>query len=161
MSSPRETGPATEEDDVDPLVQVLLDERDITRLCHRYATALDGRDWELLRTCFLADVVADYGGTGRCEGYQAVQDLCRRALSPLTRSQHLIGNVVVTVDGDRATSTCYLQAQHVRTGTPGGDNYIIAGAYADDLVRTGDGWRIAARRLETWWTDGNPAVVGR
>jgi SnoaL-like domain len=79
----------------------------------------------------------------------------------MSASQHLISNVVVRLDGDRAESSCYLQAQHVRTGTAGGDNFIIAGRYDDQLVRGPDGWRIRERRLAVLWTDGNPAVAGR
>lgn len=145
---------------MEPSVQVLLDEREITRLCYRYATALDDRDWGLLRSCFLPEAVADYEGLDPCEGYDAIEQLCRGALSQLTRSQHLIGNVHPAVDGDRATSECYLQAQHVLAGTPGGDTFIVAGRYSDELVRADGRWLIARRRLETWWTSGNPAVLG-
>jgi 3-phenylpropionate/cinnamic acid dioxygenase small subunit len=145
--------------DVDAFVQVLLDEREITKLCYRYATALDSRDWELLRSCFLPEAVAEYEGLESCEGYEAIEELCRGALARLTRSQHLIGNVYPLVDGKEATSECYLQAQHVRAGAPGGDTFIVAGRYSDELVRTEEGWRIARRRLATWWTSGNPAVL--
>ena len=86
---------------------------------------------------------------------------CRAALEPLDASQHLLGNHVVTVDGDEARSQCYLQAQHVRSGTPGGDNYIIAGTYTDELRRGTDGWKIARRRLTVTWTSGNPTVLAR
>ena len=65
-----------------------------------------------------------------------------------------------TVDGDEATGQCYFQAQHLKTGTPGGETFIIAGKYDDRLTRTAQGWRIRHRTLETWWTDGNAAVVG-
>lgn len=145
---------------MDAIVQLLLDEREITKLCHRYATALDSKDWALLRTCFLETAVADYEGIGECAGYDAIEALCRSALEPLTRTQHLIGNVYVVVDGREATCQCYLQAQHVKEGTAGGDLFVLAGRYSDALVRTDDGWRIAHRTLATWWTDGNPAVVG-
>lgn len=145
---------------MDGVLQLLLNEREITRLCYRYGKALDDRDWERLRSCFLPDAVADYEGLERCEGYEAIERVCRGALEPLTRSQHLIGNVFPTVDGDAATSECYLQAQHVQAGTPGGDTFIVAGRYSDELVRTEGGWRIARRRLETWWTSGNAGVFG-
>lgn len=138
----------------------LQDAFDITAVQVRYALALDARDWASLRTCFVPDAVAVYGDFGTFEGYDAIEALCRTALGPLTRSQHLLGNHASTVDGDRATAQCYFQAQHVKLGTDGGDNYIIAGRYEDLLERTPDGWRIRHRTLETWWTDGNPAVVG-
>lgn len=141
-------------------LQSLVDASAIRDVCTRYATALDDRDWELLSTCFTKDAVTVYEGIGECSGYDAIEELCKQALTPLTRTQHLLGNFASDVDGDLATAQCYLQAQHVREGTDGGDTYVIAGRYTDRLVRTDDGWRISWRRLETWWTDGNPAVVG-
>ena len=145
---------------MDAALQRLLDEHEITRLCYRYGAALDDRDWAALRTCFTDDAVTEYAGLGQFEGYAAIQGVCRTALGPLDRSQHLIGNVTAEVDGDTATARCYLHAQHVRTGTPGGDLYMLAGRYTDRLVRSPEGWRFVHRRLETWWTDGNEAVLG-
>jgi ketosteroid isomerase-like protein len=139
---------------------VLQDKQAITDVVHRYGYALDGRDWALLRTCFTPDVVGHYGGDP-LEGYEAIETLCRDTLEPMSVSQHLIGNVLVTVDGDGATSQCYLHAQHVLPDTPGGDQFIFAGRYLDKLVRTSGGWRIAERTLEAMWTSGNPAVLGR
>jgi ketosteroid isomerase-like protein len=144
---------------MDPTVQMLLDERDITRLCYRYGAALDDRDWPRLRACFTEDAVTEYQGLGRFEGYEAIEKVCQAALLPLDRSHHLIGNVTVEVDGDAATAQCYLHAQHVKAGTPGSDLYVVAGRYTDRLVRTAEGWRFTHRLLETWWTDGNAAVV--
>jgi hypothetical protein len=95
------------------------------------------------------------------KGYEAFERVWRRVLEPLAASQHLLGNFEVTVAADEATATatCYFQAQHVKPGTAGGDNYIVAGTYTDRHVRTPDGRRIAHRRLEVTWTEGNPAVL--
>ena len=144
---------------MDPTLQLLLDERDITRLCYRYGSAIDDRDWAALRTCFTEDAVTEYEGLGEFAGYDAIEKACQGAVNPLDRSQHVIGNVVVEVEGDTATAQCYLHAQHAKAGTPGGDLYVIAGRYTDSLVRTPDGLRFTRRRLETWWTEGNPAIV--
>jgi 3-phenylpropionate/cinnamic acid dioxygenase small subunit len=140
-------------------LSALLDRQAVVDVCVRYATALDQRDWKLLRTCFTADAEGDYDGIAPLHGYDAFEAVCRRALEPLAASQHLLGNFAVDVAGDEANSTCYFQAQHVKPGTPGGDNYIVAGSYTDRHVRTEDGWRIARRRLAVTWTDGNPAVL--
>lgn len=145
---------------MEPTLQALVDEAAIREVCTRYATALDDRNWELLSTCFTKDAVTVYEGIGECTGYDAIEELCRNSLIPLSRTQHLLGNFASEVDGDKATAQCYLQAQHVREGTEGGDKFILAGRYTDRLVRSEDGWRISWRRLETWWTDGNPAVIG-
>jgi 3-phenylpropionate/cinnamic acid dioxygenase small subunit len=140
-------------------VASLIDRQAVIDVCVRYATALDRRDWALLRTCFTSEAEGDYGNGRLVRGYDAIEQLCRAALEPLVVTQHLLGNFTVEVIGDEASSSCYLQAQHVRPGTPGGDNYVVAGTYIDRLVRTPDGWQIARRRLEVTWTAGNPAVL--
>lgn len=145
---------------MDEATRAVRDHQEIVAVCVRYATALDRRDWGLLRTCFAPDVVAAYQGIGTLEGYQAVEDVCRRALEPLAASQHLLGNHDVTVDGDVAHCSTYFQAQHVRPGTEGGDLYVVAGTYTDRMTRGDAGWRIAHRRLDVVWTDGNTAVLG-
>jgi 3-phenylpropionate/cinnamic acid dioxygenase small subunit len=140
-------------------LQALQDKQEITEICYRYGLALDTRDWAALAGLFTPDADAYYMDMPPARGYQAIEDTCRTALAPMSATQHLISNVVVRLDGDRAESTCYLQAQHVKPGTPGGDNFIIAGRYDDQLVRTPQGWRIRERRLQAMWTDGNPAVA--
>jgi ketosteroid isomerase-like protein len=141
-------------------LNALQDKQEITEICYRYGLAIDTRDWAALAALFTPDAEAFYLDMPPAHGYQAIEDTCRAALTPLSATQHLISNVVVRLDGDRASSSCYLQAQHVKTGTPGGDQFIIAGRYDDRLVRTPDGWRIRERTLAIMWTDGNPAVIG-
>lgn len=145
---------------MDADVQRLIDRQEIADLCARYAFALDTKDWALLETCFTGTPAFVHPG-GRLEGFEAILTRARGALESLDASQHLLGNVVAAVDGDTARSTCYFQAQHVRTGTPGGDTYIIAGSYTDTLARTLSGWKIAERVQVYLWRDGNRAVVSR
>jgi hypothetical protein len=144
---------------VDAAFGQLLDRQAVVDVCVRYCTALDRRDWNLLRTCFTADASGDFAGLGQLQGYEDFERVCRRALEPLAASQHVVTNFVVAVAADGATTTCYFQAQHVKPGTPGGDLFVVAGIYTDRHVRTPDGWRIAHRRLDVTWTDGNPEVL--
>lgn len=140
-------------------VQELADRRDIDDVLVRYAHALDSHDWDLLRTVFTADAVADFlelGGVNT--GIDAIVKLIAGVLSGLDASQHLIGSVAAEVDGDSATARCYLQAQHVFEGVEGGDHYLVGGTYVDDLVRTPEGWRIKHRTLHASWMSGNPGV---
>jgi len=144
----------------DATLQRLLDRQAIDDVLHRYAIALDAHDWDLLRSCFTPDAVADYLDLGGIkDGREAIVDLCRTALEGLDASQHLIGTPLAEVHGDEATARCYLQAQHVFKGAPGGDAFLVGGTYVDRLVRTRDGWRIAHRTLHATWTDGNPEVL--
>ena len=75
--------------------------------------------WCVTRAVFTPDANAFYLDMPPCYGYQAIEDTCRTALEPMSATQHLISNVVVRLDGDRAESTRYLQARHVKAGTPG------------------------------------------
>ncbi len=119
-----------------PSTDTVRDRLDIIELHHRYAWALDHRDWKLLEACFTPDGGVDYGDLGgELQGAPNIAAFCRQALEGLDASQHLIGNTMVELDGDRATSTCYFQAQHVFEGARGGDTYIVAGTYSDVLAR--------------------------
>jgi ketosteroid isomerase-like protein len=140
-------------------LQLLLDERDIVAVVHRYCRALDTKDWPLLASVFLPDATADLSTPGELVGLDAIVARIRTALEHLDDSQHLVGNHEVSVDGDIATHRCYLQAQHVRRAATGGPNYLVGGRYEDRLVRTAEGWRIAHRTLTVMWTDGNLAVA--
>ena len=136
-----------------------LDDRmAIVDLTHAYCWALDTHQWDDLRQVFLPDATAVLGGS-HLEGIEAIIARVTQALSPLDDSQHMVSTHQIRLAGDRATSRCYLHAQHVRHAAPGGPNFIIAGRYEDELVRTTDGWRIAHRDLVPMWREGNSAVV--
>ena len=139
----------------------LLDRTEIGELLARYSTALDSRQWDLLGEVFLADAACDYGSLGSPQGLAEITGLIRGTIGDLDATQHLVGNVVVTVDGDAATADCYLISQHIRRDTPGGDHYLLGGRYSDRLVRTPAGWRIAHRTLHRMWASGNRDVVQR
>lgn len=138
----------------------MLDRAAVVDLTVDYCTALDSRDWEALRSVFTPDATARLGRTDH-EGVDDIMGRCRTALESLDASQHMITNHRVLVDGDRATSSCYVQAQHVRASAVDGPNYLVGGRYDDDLRRTSQGWRIVRRVLTVLWTEGNPAVPRR
>ncbi len=137
----------------------LRDRLEIQDVLNRYASSLDGRDWRRLATCFTPDATADYGTSGTHTGTAAIERLVRRFLEGLDASQHFLSNHEIEISGDTARTRCYLQAQHVKHKTPGGDHYLVAGTYEDKLERTDEGWRIRERRLRVTWVEGNPAVL--
>ena len=98
--------------------------------------------------------------TRHLNGIDEIRGKIERTLGGLSASQHIVSNHQVSIDGDTATSRCYLHAQHTLNGTEGGDNYVMAGRYIDKLIRSGDEWRINKRQLILDWTEGNPKVLG-
>ena len=138
-----------------------LSERErVIEVAVRYCTAIDTRDWELLRRCFVADPVVSYEGFDELRGFAALAEFLDGILSPLDATQHIVTNFVVAIDGEEATSTCYLHAQHVRQAAPGGALFVVAGSYRDSLVRRDGEWLIGRRDYTTTWVDGNSAVLG-
>jgi hypothetical protein len=94
-----------------------------------------------------------------CDTRDAIIARISGSLLRLDFTQHLVGNHQVVVTGDSATHRCQLHAQHVRTGTEGGDNFIIGGYYDDVFVRTAEGWRIKHRIMQPTWRSDNANVV--
>jgi hypothetical protein len=145
---------------MDPLRR-LLDERDIADVLYRYAAALDGRDWAALEDCFTAEAAISMSVAGRYPSPAHYRRQAEAVLGGLDVTEHVFSGVRVRVDGDTATADgCYL-AQHVRSALAPDHQLLIGGWVHDELVRTGDGWRIAVRRGTAAWYAGNPAVIGR
>ena len=135
------------------------DHADIVDVTHDYCWALDRNQWHELDDVFLPDATAQLGRQ-TCADRDEIKQVCSNALSELDDSQHIVATHQVRVEGDTATSRCYLHAQHIRRAAEGGPHYIVGGRYEDDLVRTADGWRIKHRTLSVMWTEGNMGVVG-
>src|SRR3954454_20798523 len=97
------------------------DERlDVIATMHRYAEALDRRDWSLLEQVFTTEVTADYGGEVQVAGRDEMVDMIRSFLGGCGPTQHLLGNEDATVDGDVAHSSCKMRAHHVGVGDAAG-----------------------------------------
>ena len=138
----------------------MADREDIIDLAVRYTWALDTKNVDGLRDVFTPDATAMLRGV-ECNGVDEIIARIGGAILRLDHTQHLVGNHLVSVDGDTGTHRCHLQSQHVKEGTEGGDNFIVGGFYDDRVVRTSDGWRIAHRLMQQTWTDGNPNVTKR
>lgn len=126
------------------------------QLCGRYAHALDEHRWSDLAEVFAPEAEMEFAHVGPVAGPRAIGRTCAEALGSLDASQHLIGSIVVTADGEQPTSRCYFQAQHVKDGK----QFMVAGTYTDTLRRAGNDWRIARRVQEITWTQGDGSVVG-
>jgi ketosteroid isomerase-like protein len=136
------------------------DRADIIDTAVRYTWALDTKDIDVLDDVFTPDATAMLRGV-ECVGREQIKARIGGSILRLERTQHLVGNHQVSVNGDEGTHRCQLHGQHVVEGTQGGDNFIVGGYYEDRVVRTPDGWRIAHRLMQQTWTEGNPNVTKR
>lgn len=130
------------------------DRQQIVDLLSELTAILDGRRWDALPRVFTADATA-YGATGRA----AVEALVRSFLGGCGPSQHLLGNHLVTVDGDRASATTKIRVMHQGADERAHLTYECLGDYHDRFVRTADGWRITSRDFEVSMAFGDPSVL--
>jgi 3-phenylpropionate/cinnamic acid dioxygenase small subunit len=115
-----------------------------------YATAVDTRDWELIKTVFTEDAVLDYSVFGGPRGsVEEAVGWISKALARVTMTQHLITNVLIQLGSDTAeVSSAVLNPLGSDTSVA-----LVGGYYRDKLERTADGWRIAERTAEFAWSD--------
>jgi hypothetical protein len=137
-------------------------DRAIAAVLVRYATAIDTKDWPLLRTCFHASCTfAGRGGTLRLDGAAAVVAYMEAAHERIDGSLHRLSNIDIEVDGDgvSAKATSYLDALIVHRGHPAGPTFQLAAIYRDRLALDDGEWRIGRRDVTSLWSTGSPEIL--
>src|SRR5262249_43230044 len=94
----------------DALVARLADRAAIQDLLTTYFLAIDRRDWDGVRACFTETAQLDYVAF-RGDTAHAVSCI-ERGLARFEATMHFGGNVLIALDGDRATSDCYAVCYH-------------------------------------------------
>ena len=139
-------------------IQLLLDERQIIRGLGLFARILDQKRWNDLANVFATDLTFNYG-LGEEVGIDALERNMRRYLDQCGPTQHLIGSVIVDMEGSEATSRAYVQARHQRRDDPLGPIFDTTGEYIDRWQKGDDGWRIVRRDALWFLHAGDPAVI--
>ncbi len=134
-------------------LQTLADRAAIIDLTHRYAWAVDDRDWAGLRACF-TDEIETAGAFHPDDAdnyypYSAVAwvDRLERVLSFFDRTQHTMSGHLHEIAGDRATCRYYVLATHFYRPQDGRAPSYTSASYTTDLVRSAGEWRIRRYRL--------------
>lgn len=123
----------------------------------RYAYAIDDRDVDEVRARFTPDAHLDYTASGGPAGPRdEVVDWIMQGLSLVGPTQHVVTNVLADLDGDTATSRCYLVNPLLSPETPPSTVVLIGGEYRDRWRRTDHGWRIVDRAHLVTWTRALP-----
>lgn len=128
-------------------LQRLVDRADIEDLLCRYARACDTKDWDLYRAVFTPDAVIDYTAAYGIRGPVAeVSTWIARLMTPdfVPKTQHMLANVEITIDGDTGSAHAYYINPDVRSDGAGGFGLLLNGGYYTATVcRRPEGWRIA------------------
>ena len=133
----------------------LLAKQDITEVLHRIARGTDRGDLELFASGFHEDG-EDYHGLANGPVGNIVANLGR---SKLLLTQHLIGNILVELDGTVARVESLFTSFHQSRDEAGQLwDETLRGRYLDRFEDRGSGWKIA-RRVVVWdWSRVEPAV---
>ncbi|MCH9673190.1 MAG: nuclear transport factor 2 family protein [Gammaproteobacteria bacterium] len=130
---------------------------------HRYALAIDTKDWELLSTVFADVMVADFRSFGAPEIFRGSAadwvSSVQSTISGMDATQHLMANHLYDVIDDLAVGTTYIRAAHICRNEWGGDTYTIGGHYEVKMRRTHEGWRIVEYTLVVTHHEGDRHVL--
>lgn len=141
----------------------LTDRFEVTDTATRMMWAIDTRDWDLLGTVFADKVILDFtsywGGEPQTATPAETVESWSALFERFEATQHLLGNHLVTVDGDRAELTAVSQAIHRLTDPFGPPLFTVGGFYRFALLRVGGAWKIEHVVFTATWADGNRNVL--
>ena len=140
------------------------DPRELAELLHRFAFAIDERDWVALRDCFddTVSVALDSSIGGSDESPMPAGervDEARKFFGKLDATHHQLTVYRVEVDGDAARVLTYFRAGHYKDHVIGGSTFDQVGHYRHECVRREGGWRIAGWRQTIRYTEGNAKLL--
>lgn len=149
----------------DPLKE-LLEKRALDELIYRTMHALDARDWSAYAASFVEDVVFDFrehsaapaAARQLIEGFDKFLTLQRAVIEGFDTAQHHVTNMVHVIDGDGATTDCYLYAEHFLNTDCGDRSVSLGGRYEISSRRYPDGWKVHRWRFHSPWLRGNPML---
>jgi hypothetical protein len=148
---------------VDATLQQLVERNEITDLVHRLGVALDEGHFDDMQSMLVGDATVRTPG-GTAEGREAVIAQASRNHRPEQPSQHMITNLLVDLDGDRAQARANLVVSFGPLASTLDSTkplerpveYTTGQVYRFDLVRTPDGWRFSGIETTALWTSGTP-----
>jgi len=127
----------------------MVEEKDAIReVLAEYCFRLDDGRFDEMAALFTEDGTWDTA-FGKATGRQAIAELARslraRAAEPRPRAVHLVTNIVITLDGERATvRSNWMVMQNGAEGPRIGSG----GAYYDEMVKEDGRWLFQHRKID-------------
>jgi uncharacterized protein (TIGR02246 family) len=128
--------------------------REIEDVLARYCYAVDDGDPLAVASVYAEDGLHDAGNGLVVRGRADIEAFFRLRLARYDASAHHLANIVVQLDGDAAHVASYVYARIWPLGSD--ECGELWGRYADDLVRSSEGWQITHRRLRVAGWHGFP-----
>ncbi len=148
-------------------LEAALDRQEIAEFIVTNSMLADSGDpaaWERYRQRYAEQITVDYSSTLGDPARLVARDLLmpywKSLIDAFDVTQHLVTNVVVTLNGDQANTRAYVVSNH----RIGGDVWSCGGIYEHGLQRTANrdgGWQITAQRFSPLFETGNRSVFER
>ena len=163
-----------------PEVLELVDRQKIYAVLTSYCRAIDRGDVALMKTVYWEDATDDHG-VFKGNAMEFAETVVTGIQGWFEKTMHMIGNVHMQIDGDRACVESYLFAYHlvkpdaklvrgvfgerylasvkaaVEAGTS--QDFLYGGRYADLFEKRGGVWRIRQRTVVMDWTINQPSTA--
>jgi hypothetical protein len=132
-------------------------DREAIRDClYRYCRGIDRMDAAVLASAYWPGAMDHHTGfTGTVE--QFVEWALPR-LAAMEQNMHMIGNILIRLDGDRAKVETYLWSVSVLPGE-NPRQVMVCGRYLDRFEKRNDEWRIAERLVVHDWFEEKAATA--
>ena len=134
-------------------LQELADRADLTDLLAHQGRWLNERRFDDTASVFTDDATVTTPG-GQAQGIEALTAHARRSHARFDRTQHVTSNVLIDLDGDRATVHANLIATFVSDATAPEPTFTLGERYHFEAVRTPQGWRFSAVDATPVWQSG-------
>jgi SnoaL-like domain len=146
--------------DIEARLKDQVDRNEITDLVNRLGVCLDEGRFDEMRSLLVEDATARTPG-GAAEGREAVVAQAIRNHRPEEANQHVISNVLIEPNGDRAEVRANLVASFASPPDPDDATpappvqYTVGEVYRFDVVRTPQGWRFGRVESVPVWRSGS------
>ena len=141
------------------------DDRQIENLLARFFQSFDEKNWTLMRSCLAERVFTDYSSFRKVAPAEITADRYveqRRAALHALDMQHNYLNLLLDIDGDRASARCNYIIHRFHPDFDGAaDGFFHSyGHYRFAFQRTMGDWKIIAITQHLLRNSGNPELHG-
>ncbi len=141
-------------------IKTLLDEKEISDQLSRFVRMLDNRQIDNFGEIFAENITFDYAEGVDRHGLQELKNRVSGFLANCGPTHHLLGSLLIEVNGDKAISKSYIQSRHQGLGERATLFFDANGEYIDEWERQQTGWRIVKRLAVSMFQKGNPDAMG-
>lgn len=125
----------------------MSDEAAIQQVINRYTDGCNRHDWLQVMATFAADGVWEVRGNA-IRGHANIQPAMAAFLTQMDYFTQTASPAVIAVAGDTATARTTIRECGKFKGRD--EALEVLGFYADDLVRTDEGWKFARRKFTSF-----------